>query len=143
MDTHQDWTSTCGPFCNITTNNRGLRLLEFATLNDMILTNTLAPHKPSKKWTWHSVNGEHHNQIDYILIKKRFRTGVNIEKTRSFPGADIGSDHDLLMMTFKLRLKKVNTRNNIRIKYAVDKRRAVEDRREWRRIVMRSAEGPL
>ena len=25
---------------------------------------------------------------------------------RSFPGADIGSDHDLLMMTFRLRLKK-------------------------------------
>ena len=46
------------------------------------------------------------NQIDYILVRKRFRSGVNIARTRSFPGADIGSDHDLLMMTFRLRLKK-------------------------------------
>ena len=31
---------------------------------------------------------------------------MNIARTRSFPGADIGSDHDLLMMTFCLRLRK-------------------------------------
>ena len=39
-------------------------------------------------------------------MKKRFRSGVNIHRTRSFPGADIGSDHDLVMMTFRVRLKK-------------------------------------
>ena len=33
-------------------------------------------------------------QIDNILVKKRFRSGVNIHRKRSFPGADIGSDHD-------------------------------------------------
>ena len=38
------------------------------------------------------------------LVKKRFRSGVNIARTRSFPGAYIGSDHDLLMMTFFMRL---------------------------------------
>ena len=41
-----------------------------------------------------------------ILVRKRFQSGVNIARTRSFPGAVIGSDHDLLMMTFRLRLKK-------------------------------------
>ena len=30
----------------------------------------------------------------------------NTHRTRSFPGADIGSDHDLVMMTFQVRLKK-------------------------------------
>ena len=29
-----------GPFCNDDTNERGLRLLEFATFNDLVLTNT-------------------------------------------------------------------------------------------------------
>ena len=48
---------------------------------------------------WHSP--QHHNQIDYILVKKHCRSGVNIARTRSFPEADIGSDHDLLMMTFR------------------------------------------
>ena len=87
------------------TNERGLRLLEFATFNDLVLANTLGHHKASRRWTLHSPNGQRHNQIDYILVRKRFRSGVNIARTRSFPGADIVSDHDLLM-TFRLRLKK-------------------------------------
>ena len=69
--------------------------------SNLVLTNTLGPHKPSRRWTWHSPDGKHHNQIDYILVKKRFRSGVNIHRTRSLPGADIGSDHDLVMMTFQ------------------------------------------
>ena len=59
-----------------------------------------------RRWTWHSPDGKHHNQVDYILVKKRFRSGVKIHRTRSFPEADIGSDHDLVMMTFRVRLKK-------------------------------------
>ena len=79
---------------------------EFATFNDFVLANIIGHHKASRRWTWHSPNGQHHNQIDYILVKKRFRSGMNIARTRSFPGADIESDHDLLMMTFHLCLKK-------------------------------------
>ena len=82
------------------------RTQEFATFNDLVLENTFGHHKASRRWTWHSPNGPHHNQIDYILVRKRFRSGVNIATTRSFAGADIGSDHGLLMMTFRLRLKK-------------------------------------
>ena len=44
--------------------------------------------------------------VHSILVRKHFRSGVNIARARSFPVADIGSDHDLLMMTFRLRLKK-------------------------------------
>ena len=101
-----NWQGICGPFCNDNTNERGLRLLEFATFNDLVLANTFCHHKASRGWTWHSPNGQHHNQIDYIIVRKRFRSGVNIARTRSFPGADIRSDHDLLKMTFRLRLKK-------------------------------------
>ncbi|GFO33446.1 endonuclease-reverse transcriptase [Plakobranchus ocellatus] len=79
--------------------------------------NTFGPHKPSRRWTWHSLGGEYHNQIDYIMIKRRFQSSVNIAHTRSFPG----SDHELVMMTFALRLKKNKKRGNIRIKFDVDK----------------------
>ena len=34
-------------------------------------------------------------------------TSVNTAKTRSFPGADIGSNHDLVMMSFQLRLREL------------------------------------
>ena len=110
-DAQADWGEICGPYCNVETNERGLRLLEFATFNNLVLTNTPGPQKPSRRWTWRSPDGKHHNQIDYILVKKRFRSGVNIHRTRSFPGADIGSDHDLVMMTFHVRLKKARKPN--------------------------------
>ena len=62
----------CGPFCNDDTNERGLRLLEFATFNDLVLAKTFGHHKASRRWTWHSPNVQYHNQIDYILVRKRF-----------------------------------------------------------------------
>ena len=86
-----------GPYCNAETNERGLRLLEFATFNNLVLTNTLVPHKPYSK---------HYNQTDYILVWKPFQLGVNVHRTRSFPGADIGSDHQLVMMTLRVGQKK-------------------------------------
>ena len=111
-----NWQGICGPFCNDDTNERGLRLPEFATFNDLgVLANTFGHHKASRRWTWHSPNGQHHNQIDYILVRKRFRSGVNSARTRSFPEADIGSDHDLLMMIFRIRLKKISKPKHIRL----------------------------
>ena len=56
-------------------------------------------------------------------MKKRFRSGVNIHRTRSFPGADIGSDHDLVMMTFQVRLKKTRKPNQPRLRFDLDKLR--------------------
>ena len=114
-DDFGNWQGICGPFRNDDTNVRGLRLLEFATFNDLVLANTFCHHKVSRRWTWHSPKGQHHNQIDYILVRKRFRSGVNIARTRSFPGADIGSDHDLLMMTFRLRLKTISKPKHTRL----------------------------
>ena len=40
-------------------------------------------------------------------MRKQFGSEVNIQRTRSFPGADIGSDHNLVMTTFRVHLKKV------------------------------------
>ena len=69
-----------------------------------MLANTLGNHKPSRRWTWHNPDGIHYNQIDYILVKKRLRSGIKTARTRTFPGADVGSDN-MVMMTFQTRLK--------------------------------------
>ena len=105
------------------TNEIGLRLLEFATFNNVVLTNTLGPHKPPRRWTWHSPDRKHHNQIDYILVKKRFRSGVNIHRTRSFAGADVGTAHDLVMMIFRVRQKKARKPNQPRLMFDLEKLR--------------------
>ena len=44
-------------------------------------------------------------QIDYILCSQRWRSSIQSAKTR--PGADCGSDHQLLIAKFRLKLKKV------------------------------------
>ena len=42
---------------------------------------------------------------DYILCIQRWRSSILSTKTR--PGADCGSDHELLIIKFRLKLKKV------------------------------------
>ena len=56
-------------------------------------------------YTWTSQDGQHRNQIDYILGSQRWRSSIQSAKTRL--GADCGLDHELLIGKFKLRLKKV------------------------------------
>ena len=43
--------------------------------------------------------------IDYILCNQRWRSSIQSAKTRS--GADCGSDHELFITKFRLKLKKV------------------------------------
>ena len=52
-----------------------------------------------------SPDGQHQNQIDYVLCSQRRRSSIESTKTR--PGADCGSDHELLIAKFRLKLKKV------------------------------------
>ena len=56
-------------------------------------------------YTWTSPGGQHRNQTDYILCSQRWRSSIQSAKTR--PGADCGSDHELLIVKFRLKLKKV------------------------------------
>ena len=55
--------------------------------------------------TWTSPDGQNKNQIDYILCSWNWSSSIQSEKTR--PGADSGSDHELLIAKFRLKLKKV------------------------------------
>ena len=58
-----------------------------------------------KDYTWTFPDGQHQNQIDYIVCSQRWRSSILSEKTRL--GADYGSDHELLIAKFRLKLKKV------------------------------------
>ena len=43
----------------------------------------------------HSPDGKCHNQTDNVLVRKRLRSELNIQRTTSFPKAYKGSDFDL------------------------------------------------
>ena len=67
-------------------------------------------------------------EICYILCSQRWRSSIRLAKTRL--GADCGSDHELFIAKFRLKLKKVGktTRpfrydlNQIRYDYTVEVR---------------------
>ena len=120
-DAHGNWQGICRPCGNDNTNERGPRLQKLATFNDLELANTFVHHKASRRWTWHSPNKQRHNQIGYILVRKNFRSGVNIAGARSFQGANTGSDHNLRMTTFHRRLKRISEPKLTRLKFDLEK----------------------
>ena len=70
----------------------------------MVIANTLFQQHKRRLYTWTS-DGQHQNQVDYILYSQKWRSSIQSAKTK--PGADCGSDHDLLIAKFRLKLKKV------------------------------------
>ena len=83
----------------------GQRLIEFCQENALVIANTLFQQHKRKLYTWTSPDDQHQNQIEYILCSQRWRSSIQSAKTR--PGADCGSDHELLIANFRLKLKKV------------------------------------
>ena len=80
-------------------------LIEFCQENALVIANTLFQQHKRRLYTWTSPDGHHGNQIDYVLCSQRWRSSIHSAKTR--PGADCGSDHELLIAKFRLILKKV------------------------------------
>ena len=86
-------------------NEAGPRLMEFCQENTLVIANTLLQQHKRRLYTWTSPDGQHQNQADNILCTQRWRSCIQAAKTR--PGADCGSDHELLIAKFRLKLKKV------------------------------------
>ena len=86
-------------------NEAGQRLIEFCQENALVIANTLFQQHKRRLYTWTSPDGQHRNQIDYILCSQRWKSSIQSTKTR--PGADCGSDRELLIIKFRLKLKKV------------------------------------
>ena len=82
-------------------NEAGQKLIEFCQENTLIIANTLFQQHKRRFYTWTSLDGQHQNQIDYILCSQRWRNSIQSTKTR--PGADYGSDHELLIGKFRLK----------------------------------------
>ena len=73
--------------------------------NALVVANTFFQQNEKTLYTWTSPDGQYQNQIDYILCSQRWRNSIQSAKTRQ--GADCGSDQELLIAKFRLKLKKV------------------------------------
>ena len=86
-------------------NEAGQRLTEFCQENALVIANTLFQQHKRRLYTWTSPDGQYWNQIDYSLCSQRWISSIQSAKTRL--GADCGSDHELFIAKFRLKLKKV------------------------------------
>ena len=101
----QETPEVLGKFGLGVQNEAGQRLTEFCQENALVLANTLFQQHKRRLYTWTSPDGQHQNQIDYILRSQSWRSSIQSAKRRQ--GADCGSDHVLLIPKFRLKLKKV------------------------------------
>ena len=79
-------------------------LIEFCKETALVIANILFQQHKRILYTRTSPDGQHQNQIDYILCSQRWRSSIQSAKTR--PGADCDSDHELFIAKFRLKLKK-------------------------------------
>jgi exonuclease III len=91
-----------------TTNDNGFRLIQYATTNNFKVLSTWYPRKDICKGTWKIPGTNDTNQIDHILMSKRWAT--DIENIRTYRGASSGSDHFLVGARLKQKIA-LTTRN--------------------------------
>ena len=94
-------------------NEAGQRLIEFCQENALVVANTLFQQHKRRPYTWTSPDGQHQNQINYILCSQRWRCSIQSAKTR--PRANRGSDHELLIAKFRLKLKSRENHYTIQV----------------------------
>ena len=69
----QETPGVTGKFGPGVQNEAGQRLTEFCQENTLVITNTLV-QQTRENYTWTSPDGQHQNQIDYILCSQRWRS---------------------------------------------------------------------
>ena len=84
-------------------NDNGERFADLCAENNLVIGGSVFHHRRIHKATWVSPDLLTENQIDHVCIKKFRRSlqGVRVKR-----GADVASDHHLLVASLKLKLKK-------------------------------------
>ena len=109
---NQDIPGVTGKFGLGVKNEAGQRLTEFCQENALLIANTLFQKHKRILHTWTSIDGQYPNQIYYILYSQRWRSSIQSAKTRL--GADCDSDHGLLTVKFRHKLKVGKTTRPLR-----------------------------
>ena len=100
----QEIPGVTGKFVFGVQNEAGQRLTDSCQENALVITNTLFQQHKKRLYTWTSPDGQHWNQIDYIFAAEDGEVYIaNKNKTL----ADGGSDYELLIAKFRLKLRKV------------------------------------
>ena len=72
----QETPGVTGKFGLGVQNEAGQRLIEFCQENALVIADTLFQQHKRRLYTWTSPDGQHQNQIDYILCSQRWRSSI-------------------------------------------------------------------
>ena len=90
-----------------TSSDNGVRLINFAASSrEMVINSTCFQHRRIHKGTWVSETGTV-NQIDHVLSDARHAS--NVMDVRSYHGANIDSDHYLVIGKIRARISITKT----------------------------------
>ena len=76
----QETPGVTGKFGPAVQNEAGQRLTEQCQENTLVIANTLFQQHRRRLYTWTSPDGQHRNQIDYILCSQRWRSSISQRK---------------------------------------------------------------
>ncbi|XP_065578596.1 craniofacial development protein 2-like [Artemia franciscana] len=91
-------------------NENGTLLIDYALSNDLIIGGSMFDHKTIHKYTWVSPDGRTKNQIDHFLMSRRWRSSLS--DVRGFRGADVNSDHILMIAEVRIKMKAQKRKTN-------------------------------
>ena len=95
----------------------GKGCFRFCSVNELMITNRWYPHKDIHKYTCICPGRQPRSLIDYFLVRRETKTRVHDVKV--VRGAEIGSDHHLVLMKLSMRSKgerKDRVKNRARVK---------------------------
>lgn len=111
-------------------NERQEKMVEVCKKNKTVLTNTWFQQEKRRRYTWKKPGDTSRYQIDYTLVRQRYRNSV--KSSQSYPIADADSDHNLVAMGVKWKLKLIR-RGKKQRKWDMDKFKRNEE--EFRRDI--------
>ena len=79
----------------------------------LLIGGTVFKHKEIHTLTWTSPNGRVKNQIDHIMINRKWRTSLHDVKVRR--GPDMNSDHYLVIGKIRLKLRRARVKSDRKV----------------------------
>ena len=85
-------------------NNNGERLSDLCVESRLVIGGTLFMHRDIHKTAWRSPDQRTVSQIDHVIINQKWRR--SLQDVKANRGADIGTDHVLVVASVSLKLRK-------------------------------------
>ena len=113
-------------------NEKGQLLIELCGKHGLVIGGTVFPQKEGHKVTWipPDKDKQGRNQTDHICISRNWRK--SLLDVRNKRGADIGSDHHMIMGILRIKTKKVIRNATNRRRYNLKRLEDIKSQRTFK-----------